>query len=199
MATELASRNVLQKNGQREVAAGDIRGNAVKRLEAFRKPEYSATHQTAGELQSAAFPGASWAFRGIVILSEAKDFDAMQGFAPSYKILRCAQNDRLRRRCSCPARNRTPVAPGGPVGVKWQVAANFQTVVRVAFIDVQVNNATAFGRLPRKRPPDQPSVGARRPRCITFLRHNRAMFWHHQGASPCGCPEVDFCLSAEES
>jgi hypothetical protein len=29
--------------------------------------------------------------RGIVILSEAKDLDGMQGFAPSYEILRCAQ------------------------------------------------------------------------------------------------------------
>jgi hypothetical protein len=48
-------------------------------------------------------------------------------------------------------------------------------------IDVQVNNATAFGRLPPKRPPDQPSVGARRPRCITFLRHNKRV---SRGRSP---------------
>jgi predicted dehydrogenase len=42
--------------------------------------------------------------RGIVILSEAKDLDGMQGFAPSYEILRFAQNDRFRRLCSSPAR-----------------------------------------------------------------------------------------------
>jgi hypothetical protein len=62
--------------------------------------------------------------RGIVILSEAKDLDGMQGFAPSYEILRCAQDDRLRRLCSSllatPGRclamrqNRTPMPTRGP-------------------------------------------------------------------------------------
>jgi hypothetical protein len=52
---------------------------------------------TAGELQRDVFPASlaySWNChpdRVTVILSAAKDLDGMQGFAPSYEILRCAQ------------------------------------------------------------------------------------------------------------